>query len=113
MINGPGVSIFSITNDNTTQQQCTDKNIKSSIQDRLGQMGLMEFSHKNQALFTIKHSQCAVEYSVEGFKMKNLDKVNEEVGDLIGKIKMFKGKDKEKVEKQAGRTLLKKFGAEI
>lgn len=32
MINGNGVSIFSIINDNTQQQQYTDQNIKDGIQ---------------------------------------------------------------------------------
>ena len=52
-----------------------------------------------------------MEYNVEGFKMKNLDKVNDEVVDIINNIKMLKC-DKDSAQK-TGKTLLKKFGLEI
>jgi hypothetical protein len=43
--------------------------------------------------------------------MKNLDKVNDDVADIINKIKMLKC-DKDSAQK-SGKTLLKKFGFEI
>ena len=79
MISGNGLSIFSIINDNTHQQQFTDQNIKSCIQDRFLKTNLITLNPKKKMAFTIKHSQCTVEYNVEGFKMKNLDKVNDDI----------------------------------
>lgn len=79
VINGNGVSIFSIINDNTQQQQYTDQNIKSGIQERFLKTNLIALNPKKKLAFTIRHSQCTVEYDVEGFKMKNLDKVNDDV----------------------------------
>lgn len=64
MINGNGVSIFSIINDNTQQQQYTDKNIKGGIQDRFLKTNLIAVNPKKAMAFTIKHSQCTVEYDV-------------------------------------------------
>lgn len=90
MINGNGVSIFSIINDNTQQQQYTDQNIKSGIQDRFLKTNLIAMNPKKKMAFTIKHSQCTVEYDVEGFKMKNLDKVNDDIIEIISNIKMLK-----------------------
>ena len=40
-------------------------------------------------LFLIKHSQCKVEYNLKDFKLKNLDKVNDDVLDLINNFKII------------------------
>lgn len=111
MINGNGVSIFSIINDNTQQQQYTDQNIKNGIQDRFMNTNLIALNPKKKLAFTIKHSQCTVEYDVDGFKMKNLDKVNDDIIEIINNIKMLKC-SKDGTQK-TGRTLLRKFGVEI
>ncbi len=111
MMNGTGISIFSIINDNTQHQQYNDQNIKTGIQDRFLPTNQITVNPKKQLFFTIKHSQCNVEYNVEGFKMKNLDKVNDDVVEIINTIKILKC-DKDSAQK-TGRTLLKKFGLEI
>jgi myosin heavy subunit len=111
MMNGTGVSIFSIINDNTQQQQYTDQNIKNGIQERFLTTNQISVDLKKKLFFTIKHSQCSVEYNTDGFKMKNLDKVNDDIVEIINNIKILKC-DKDSAQK-AGRTLLKKFGLEI
>ena len=98
-------------NDNTQHQQYNDQNIKTGIQDRFLPTNQITVNPKKQLFFTIKHSQCNVEYNVEGFKMKNLDKVNDDVVEIINTIKILKC-DKDSAQK-TGRTLLKKFGLEI
>ena len=55
----------------------------------------------------IKHSQCDVEYDISGFKIKNMDKVNDDVIELLNNFKIITLKKKYKQEK--GNTLLKKF----
>jgi myosin heavy subunit len=36
----------------------------------------------------VKHSQCDVEYNLNGFKMKNMDKVSEDIIGIINKLKI-------------------------
>jgi len=53
--------------------------------------------------FTIIHSQCRVTYDINGFKLKNMDKVSPEITDVYSRL--FVNPNKE----QTGRTLLFKF----
>lgn len=57
--------------------------------------------------FTIHHSQCDVSYMIDGFKMKNQDKVNQEITDIYNK--QFENTNRDQIQN----TLLKKFVGEI
>ena len=41
-----------------------------------GKSSLLKFDLINKNNFTIVHSQCEVTYNIDGFKLKNQDKVN-------------------------------------
>lgn len=43
----------------------------------------LTFHKMNNKIFEIKHSQCDVSYSIEGFKTKNQDKVNTEIENIV------------------------------
>jgi myosin-7 len=68
---------------------------------------LVRFDLINKNRFTIVHSQCEVSYNIEGFKLKNQDKVNSDIEDIYKKL--FVNENKE----QVGKTLLLKFVKEI
>lgn len=63
MISVSGTSVFSMINDTTKQQQCTDENIKTGIQNNLNGSKHIALNLKKKMTFIIQHSQCTVEYN--------------------------------------------------
>lgn len=69
-------SLFGIINDNTPNAQFKDQDMMHGFQRDYGKSRLIRFDLINKNNFTIIHSQCEVTYNIEGFKLKNQDKVN-------------------------------------
>lgn len=67
---------------------------------------LLKLDQIDKTKFRILHSQCPVLYSITGFKLKNQDKINEEI--LVVVKRLF---DNHKT--QGGKTILSKFSKEI
>lgn len=78
MISGK-LSLFSIVNDNTPSAQYKDLDMISGFQRDFGKSKLLCFDLINKNIFTVVHSQCQVTYNIDGFKLKNQDKVNSEI----------------------------------
>ena len=74
---------------------------------KLKNTSIVEFDKLNAHKFKIKHSQCDVVYSVNGFKAKNQDKVISEIEDIVNKLFSHQNKD------NVGKTLLNKFSKDI
>ena len=70
------LSLFSIINDNTPNTQFKDQDMMHGFQRDFGKSRLIKFDLLNKNYFTIIHSQCEVTYNIDGFKLKNQDKVN-------------------------------------
>ena len=88
-------------------QQFKDEDMMANFNSKLKTNKFVKFDKKNNAKFTIIHSQCEVCYSVQGFKAKNQDKVNSELEDIIKAL--FKNETRDNV----GKTLLTKFKMDI
>jgi myosin heavy subunit len=76
LMNGK-LSLFSIINDLTMPQQFKDDDIMQGLNSKLDNTKLLKFDkiHKNK--FHIFHTQCEVVYNINGFKLKNQDKIND------------------------------------
>ena len=72
-------SLFSIINDNTPNVQFKDTDMISGFQKEFGKSKYIKFDLISKSNFTIRHSQCDVTYSIEGFKLKNQDKVSADI----------------------------------
>ena len=68
------VSIFSIINDLTPHGQFKDTDILLSMQKEI-KSPTISYPKNIANSFAIKHSQCTVEYRMEGFKTKNKDNI--------------------------------------
>lgn len=49
----------------------------------------MKFNKNKDLFILVKHSQCDVTYSLNGFKMKNMDKINDDIQDIINNMKII------------------------
>jgi myosin heavy subunit len=66
--------------------QFRDEDMISGFQRDFTVSKLIKFDLINKGRFTIIHSQCEVSYNIEGFKLKNQDKVNLEIEDIYRKL---------------------------
>ena len=80
------MSLFSVINDNTPNPQFKDQDMMHGFQRDFGKSAMVKFDLINKNNFTIVHSQCEVTYGIEGFKMKNQDKVNVEIEEIYKKL---------------------------
>lgn len=71
--------MFSIINDYTTGQQYKDLDIIQGLEKDIKDKAIIKFDKINKNKFTVIHSQCEVCYNVDGFRLKNQDKVNIEI----------------------------------
>jgi myosin heavy subunit len=71
------VSLFSIVNDLTPHQQFKDSDMLMGVKKEMGNNQNIVFPQNAPSSFVIKHSQCAVTYRIEGFKLKNKDKIKD------------------------------------
>lgn len=76
------MSLFSIINDNTPNQQFKDQDMMHGFQRDFGKHRHIKFDLLNKNNFTIIHSQCEVTYNIVGFKAKNQDKVNADIENI-------------------------------
>jgi myosin heavy subunit len=97
------LSLFSIIND-MTLPQFKDEDIMHGFQ-KLESPNLTFHKLKNK-LFTISHSPCSVTYSIEGFKPKNHDKINQ---DILTLVETLWSSSKE----MSGKTILSKFSKQM
>ena len=80
------MSLFSVINDNTPNPQFGDVDMMHGFQRDFGKSSFLKFELINKKNFTIIHSQCEVTYNIEGFKLKNQDKVNVEIEAIYSKL---------------------------
>ena len=99
------ISLFSIINDNTIPKQYNDTHIIQGIQNKFGKNPILKFDPHKKMSFMINHSQCAVNYTTEGFKQKNQDKILNDIANLVNNLFQHENK------KQEGNTLLKRFSS--
>ncbi|CAM6006313.1 unnamed protein product [Sphagnum balticum] len=69
------LSLFSIINDNTSGPQYKDQDIIHGFKRDFNKSKLIRFDLLSKSRFTVVHSQCEVSYNIEGFKLKNQDKL--------------------------------------
>ena len=62
----------------------------------------ISFDRLNPHIFALCHSPCDVSYSIDGFKVKNQDKIHQDISDLLEKLWNSK-------ESSSGKTILSKF----
>lgn len=79
-------SLFSIINDYTPNAQFKDQDMMHGFQRDYTKCNLIKFDLLNKSNFTIVHSQCEVTYNIEGFKLKNQDKVSVDIEDVYKKL---------------------------
>jgi myosin heavy subunit len=63
----------------------------------------LTFDKINKGKFKIMHTQASVDYCITAFKIKNQDKINDEIMDVV--VKLFDNTMKD----QTGKTILSKF----
>lgn len=80
------LSLFSIINDNTPNVQFKDEDMIAGFQRDYGKNPLLRFDLIKKNNFTIVHSQCEVTYNIDGFKLKNQDKVSAEIEEIYTKL---------------------------
>lgn len=103
MISGK-LSLFSNVND-MTLPQFRDADIIQGF--RKIEHPSLVFDKINKTKFTIIHSQAPVDYCITAFKIKNQDKMNEEIMEIVG------GLFTNTMKNQAGKTILSKFSKEM
>lgn len=97
------LSLFSIINDNTPNVQFKDEDMIAGFHRDFTKNPLLRFDLIRKHLFTVVHSQCEVTYTIDGFKLKNQDRVSTDIEAIYSQL--FANENKQ----QAGKTLLRKF----
>lgn len=109
------ISLFSVINDYTPNAQFKDEDMMLGFQRDFPKSKLIKFDLIKKTNFTIVHSQCEVTYNIEGFKLKNQDRVSSEIEEVSSKLFPDQNKpQKEKTQQEKNKkTLLSKFVKEI
>lgn len=74
---------------------------------KLVNTSILRFDKHDHHKFLIRHSQCDVMYTADGFKAKNQDKIIAEIEDIVNQFFEHRNRD------NFGKTLLDKFNRDI